>query len=130
MTTTATQSGRGRAFLLAAALLGAGATHFAAPKFYDALIPPELPGEPRTYTYVSGVAELGIGALVAVPRTRRLGARLAVLLLIAVFPGNVQMARDWLASDRPLPLKAGALLRLPLQVPMITTARKVASSAA
>ncbi|WP_067813104.1 DoxX family protein [Nocardia inohanensis] len=127
--TTITPPGRGRALLLAAGMLGAGATHFAAPKFYDALIPPELPGEPRTYTYVSGAAELGIGALIAVPRTRRLGARLAMLLLIIVFPGNVQMARDWLTSNRPLPLKAGALLRLPLQIPMITTARKVARAA-
>lgn len=130
MTTTVTPPGRGHARALSAALLGMGALHFAAPKFFDALIPPELPGEPRTYTYASGVAELGIGALVAVPRTRRFGARLAILLFIAVFPGNLQMAREWVASDRPLPLKAGALLRLPLQIPMITTARKVARSAA
>ncbi|MEV6102136.1 hypothetical protein [Nocardia sp. NPDC051981] len=116
---------RVRALALAALLLGSGVLHFLAPKPYDTLIPPQLPGKPRTYTQVSGVAELISGALLVVPRTRGLGARLAVLILLAVFPGNLQMAADWLRSDRPLPLKVGALLRLPLQIPLITTARKI-----
>ncbi|WP_433565909.1 DoxX family protein [Nocardia sp. CA-151230] len=114
-----------RALALAALLLGSGALHFLAPKPYDTLIPPQLPGKPRTYTQVSGVAELVSGTLLVVPRTRGLGARLATLIFVAVFPGNVQMAADWLGSNRPLPLKIGALLRLPLQIPLITTARKV-----
>ncbi|MFJ9363625.1 hypothetical protein ACIRRA_04295 [Nocardia sp. NPDC101769] len=116
---------RARALALAALLLGSGALHFLAPKPYDALIPPQLPGKPRTYTQVSGMAEVVSGALLVVPRTRGLGARLAVLIFLAVFPGNLQMAADWLRSDRPLALKIGALLRLPLQIPLIATARKV-----
>ncbi|WP_405492266.1 hypothetical protein [Nocardia sp. NBC_00511] len=114
-----------RAFALASILLGAGTLHFALPKFYDATIPPQLPGKPRTYTQVSGVIEFGIGTLILVPRTRGFGARLAALLFIAVFPANVQMAYDWVRSGRPAPLKAGALLRLPLQIPLVTTARTV-----
>ncbi|MFE3229276.1 hypothetical protein [Nocardia sp. NPDC059228] len=116
---------RARALALAALLLGSGVLHFVAPKPYDTLIPPQLPGKPRTYTQVSGVAELASGALLVLPRTRGLGARLAALIFLAVFPGNLFMAADWLRSNRPLPLKIGALLRLPLQIPLITTARKI-----
>lgn len=116
---------RGRAIALAGLLLGMGTLHFLMPKPFDTLIPPQLPGEPRTYTHVSGAAELTAGALLAIPRTRGLGARLAALLFVAVFPGNLYMAYDWLSSDRALPLKAGALLRLPLQIPLVLTARRV-----
>ncbi|MGV9664701.1 DoxX family protein [Nocardia niigatensis] len=116
---------RTRALALATLLLGVGTLHFVAPKPFDTLIPPQLPGKPRTYTQVSGVAELTAGALLVVPRTRGLGARLALLIFLAVFPGNLQMAADWLRSGRPLPLKIVALLRLPLQLPLITTAREI-----
>ncbi|MVU76983.1 hypothetical protein GPX89_06950 [Nocardia sp. ET3-3] len=116
---------RPRALALSGLLLGMGTLHFVAPKPFDALIPPQLPGKPRTYTQVSGAAELTAGALLAVPRTRGLGARLAVLVFLAVFPGNLQMAYEWWNSDKPMPLKIGALLRLPLQIPLVTTARKV-----
>jgi uncharacterized membrane protein len=44
-------------------------------------------------------------------------------VFIAVFPANVNMVRLW--RDRPLPMRVGALARLPLQIPMITEALKV-----
>ncbi|GAB2551976.1 DoxX family protein [Nocardia heshunensis] len=116
---------RTRALALGGLLLGTGTLHFVIPKFFDGLIPPELPGEPRTYTQVSGVAELTAGTLLLVPRTRGLGARLAMLIFLAVFPGNVQMLRVWWPSDMPMIMKIGAVLRLPLQIPMVTTARRV-----
>ncbi|WP_067572062.1 DoxX family protein [Nocardia acidivorans] len=118
-------AGRGTARALSAFLFGMGTLHFVAPKPFDALIPPQLPGSARAYTLGSGAAELAVAAAVAVPRTRRLGGLLAMLLFIGVFPGNVQMARDWVRSNKPLPLKAGAIARLPLQIPMILVARKV-----
>ncbi|MBF6239243.1 DoxX family protein [Nocardia otitidiscaviarum] len=109
-------------------LLGvAGTMHFLAPRFFDAIVPRSLPGSARTYTYASGVAELGIAGLLATPRTRRTGGALAALLFVAVFPANVRMAADWYRDpERALPLKAGVLLRLPLQVPLVTEAVKVA----
>ncbi len=101
--------------------------HFLAPRFFDAIVPRSLPGSARTYTYASGVAELGIAGLLAAPRTRRTGGALAALLFVAVFPANVRMAADWYRDpERALPLKAGVLLRLPLQVPLVTEAVKVA----
>jgi uncharacterized membrane protein len=102
---------------LAAFLAGAGITHFLAPKQYDAIVPRSLPGSARTYTYVSGLAELGVAAAVAHQRSRRLGALAAAALFVAVFPANVQMALDW--RRRPLPYRLAAFARLPLQVPLV-----------
>jgi hypothetical protein len=62
------------AYRIAALLLGVGTVHFLAPKQFDDIIPAELPGSPRLYTYASGVAEVVIGALLLVPRTRRSAA--------------------------------------------------------
>nr|WP_297620099.1 hypothetical protein [Nocardia sp.] len=106
-------------------LFGMGTLHFVAPKPFDALIPPQLPGSPRAYTLGSGVAELAVAGALAVPRTRRLGGALALLLFLAVFPGNLQMTYEWVRSDKPLALKVGSILRLPLQIPLILAARKV-----
>lgn len=110
---------------LVVVLLGAGAMHFIAPKPFDAIVPKPLPGDPRTYTYVSGVAELAVAGALAIPRTRRLGAGMAALLFIAVFPANLQMAIDWWRSEKiPLPMKIAVILRLPLQIQLVTQALK------
>lgn len=111
------------AYRIAALLIGVGTIHFVAPKPFDDIIPAELPGNPRLYTYVSGVAELVIGALLLPRRTRRLAALAAAGLFVAVFPGNLNMVRLW--WDKPWPMRIIALARLPLQVPMITTALKI-----
>jgi uncharacterized membrane protein len=107
-------------YLLAALLAGAGATHFLVPGPYDAIVPPVLPGEPRAWTYGSGVAELLVAAAVAAPRTRRTGATAAAVLLVAVFPANVYMALE--PGDVPRWI---ALARLPLQVPLVLWALQV-----
>lgn len=44
-------------------------------------------------------------------------------LFVAVFPGNLNMVRLW--WDKPWPMRIVAIARLPLQVPMVTTALKV-----
>jgi uncharacterized membrane protein len=109
---------------IAALLFGVGTLHFVAPKPFDDIIPVELPGSPRFYTYASGVAELGIGAALLVPRVRRLAALAAAALFLAVFPGNLNMVRLW--WDKPWPMRILALARLPLQIPMVVTALKIA----
>ena len=111
--------------------LGMGTLHFVAPKPFDAIVPAELPGSARFYTYASGVAELASGGLSPAsgrcpqlsPRTRRVGALAAVALFVAVFPANVNQVRLW--KDKPLPIRIGAIVRLPLQIPMITAALKI-----
>ncbi|MDH6119062.1 hypothetical protein [Kitasatospora sp. GAS204B] len=109
--------------VLGGLLIGAGITHFVAPKPYDAMVPRALPGAPRRWTYASGVAELAIGAAVVAPRTRRLAALAAAGLFVAVYPANVKMAYD--ARHRPTPQRAATLARLPLQVPLVRWALRV-----
>ena len=79
--------------VLGGMLLGMGALHFAVPKPFDEIVPPEIAGalgtDARTLTYASGVAEVGIGAGLLVPQTRRLAAGSAAALFVAVFPGNI-----------------------------------------
>jgi uncharacterized membrane protein len=104
-------------------LVGMGVLHFAAPKPFDTIVPEELPGTQRFYTYASGVAEIGVGAMLLAPRTRRAGALSAIALFLGVLPGNVNMVRLW--KHKPLPMRIGAYARLPLQIPMITQAWKV-----
>lgn len=120
-----------RAVLMSAALFGMGTLHFVAPKPFDSIVPPALPGRARTYTYASGVAEIGVAAALAAPRTRRLGGRLAVLLFLAVFPANIQFAADSVRNPKAAKaIKWVSVLRLPFQVPMITQALRISREAA
>jgi uncharacterized membrane protein len=116
-------SNQSRARFMGGWLVGMGILHFAAPKPFDTIVPEELPGSARFYTYASGVAEAGAGALLLAPRTRKLGALASIALFVGVFPANVNMVRLW--KDKPLPMRIGAVARLPLQVPMITQAWKI-----
>jgi len=111
------------AYRVAAMLIGIGTVHFLAPKPFDDIVPAELPGTPRFYTYASGVVEIATGALLVPRRSRRLAALAAVALFVGVFPANVNMCRLW--WGKPWPMRIVALARLPLQVPMITTALKI-----
>lgn len=115
---------RARATSLAALLAGAGLTHFAVPGLYDTMIPDALPGEKRVWTLGSGAVELGVAAAVLAPPTRRAGALAAAALFVGVLPGNITMAVHARHSDSAA-YRAGTLLRLPLQLPLIAWALKV-----
>ena len=125
--TTTEPASQRSAYKMAAMLIAIGIGHFAAPKPFDTIVPAELPGSPRFYTLASGAAEVGVGGLLLIPRTRRLGAAAAVALFLAVFPANVNMVRLW--KDKPLPMRIAALVRLPFQVPMIVQALKIRRNA-
>jgi uncharacterized membrane protein len=116
-----------RARILAGALVVMGVLHFVVPGAFDRIVPRVL-GSPRRWTYLSGVAELAGGILTAVPRTRRTGALLATATIVAVYPANWQMALDAGLPPRDA-VGWGAWLRLPLQVPMIRFAWRVAQQA-
>jgi uncharacterized membrane protein len=110
--------------LLTGLLVGAGVLHFVAPEPYASIVPKRL-GDPLPWVYGSGVAEIAVGALVAAPRTRRLGGLAAAGLFVGVFPANVSMALD---ASRPAALHRAALARLPLQVPLVVWAMRVAQA--
>ena len=110
----------GPARSLAGMLAATGVLHIVAPKQFDTIVPRWLPGPRRRWTYLSGAAELGVAAAVAAARTRRWGGLVAAALFVAVFPANVQMALAW--RTKPLPYRAAAWARLPLQIPLIAWA--------
>ena len=109
--------GRGMAIML----LLTGAGHFIVPGPVDQLVPPFLPGDPRFWTYLSGVAEIVVALMLLAPLDKKIagksirlwGAYSAFALFMAVFPANINMAIQWSSRDMPEPLFAYA--RLPLQ---------------
>jgi len=102
-------------------LAGAGVLHFLLPRSYQRIVPRPLTWAAPALVTVSGVLQITAGALVAVPRTRRLGGWLAVAVLVAVWPANVQMALDGGVPGAGFPTGSPVLswLRVPLQVPLL-----------
>jgi len=99
-------------YLIALLFGAAGAAHFAWPGAFARIVPPSLPA-PRLLVYVSGAAEVMGAVGVLVPGLRPYAGWGLLLLLLAVFPANVYMARHPEAFAR---IPAWALvLRLPLQ---------------
>jgi len=110
---------------LAGLRLSSSLVHFIAPRLYVKLIPARL-GSPRFWVFASGVAEATSGALLlaASPRVRRVGGWSAAATMVAVFPGNIQMAVD---AGAPTNVRAvGAWARLPLQAPLVAWGVRIA----
>lgn len=117
------------ALALAVFLFAAGLAHFTFPRPYRQIVP-RLLDDAAFWVRLSAGTEIACAALVACPRTRSLGAKLAIVIFVAVLPANVQMALDGGIPGEPFPLGSPAVawLRLPLQVPLILWAHRVASS--
>ena len=122
------EPGQGAAVALTAFLLLSGMAHFVVPRSYERIVP-RLLGDPALWVRWSGVAEIACAALVAYPRTRRMGGAATVVLFLAVFPANVRMALDGGIAGEPFPLGSAAVAwaRLPVQVPLIVWAWRVAA---
>ena len=108
----------------------AGVMHFAQPKPFDTLVPPELPGGRRVWTYGSGAVELALGAAIAGSLTGRMSrsyeaavSTTATAFLAGVWPGNIKMAWDWRNKD--LTERSIAFVRVPLQLPMMYSTWKL-----
>ena len=109
-------------------VLLAGITHFANPVFFDDIVPPWLPPSERFWTYISGIAEIAIGAAVLMPKYRKIGALASVALFIAVYPANIFMVWDW--RDRSTTEQVVSWVRLPFQFLFLWVAMQVAKSSA
>jgi len=99
-------------YALATLFVGAGVAHFVWPGVFVRIVPPYLP-RPLLVVYLSGVAELLGGVGVLVPALRVYAGWGLLLLLCAVFPVHVYMARHPDAFAR-IPRWA-LYARLPLQ---------------
>lgn len=107
---------------LGALLGGSGVLHLVRPRTFEWLVPPEL-GPARSWVISTGVAELGTAALLAAPATRRTGGWAAAGLLTAFVPAHLHTFRVIPKTTLPV---AVALVRLPLQVPLVLAALRVA----
>jgi len=104
--------------LLGLLFVVAGKLHFRAPDVYEQIMPPYLPLH-RELVYLSGASEIAGGLGLLSRRTRRIAGGGLILLLIAVWPANLQMLLDARAAQKPLWWVALLWARLPLQVVLI-----------
>ena len=105
---------------LSFAFLAAGVIHFLKPRIFYRIMPPFIKRWEKWVNLIVGAAEIAGGIGLLIPATRVAAAYGLALLLIAVFPANVFMARNEKAG---FGLPAWLLwLRLPLQAVLIAWA--------
>ena len=109
-------------WILGAAMIFAGVKHFTSADFFLSIMPPWVPFH-LAMVWISGVAEIALGALLLVPRTARLASLGLVALYVAVFPANLYMAMAHVQPPGmdPVPEWA-AWARLPIQLVLIAWA--------
>jgi uncharacterized membrane protein len=107
---------------LAGFFIGAGINHFVIPRAYERIVPPRLAHAAPGVVRASGIAEIAGGMGVLLPWTRRPAGASLVVLLAAIFPANLYMART---PERFRPIPRWALwARLALQPLMMWWAWK------
>jgi uncharacterized membrane protein len=107
--------------VLAIAISFVGVLHFATPDPFVKIVPPSLP-HPLLLVYISGFFEIAGGVGLLVPRVSQAAAWGLILLFIAVFPANINMAINQI--DLP-GIPDSSILRwgrLPLQAVLIAWA--------
>ena len=103
-------------YLMAGMYVLAGIIHFIKPRMYEGIIPPYLPS-PKVLVYLSGFAEIGLGAGLLLEETRSLSAWGIILMLLAFLPVHIYMLQ---AEKFRKKFPVWALwLRLPLQFLLI-----------
>ncbi len=111
--------------LLAVAFMVAGVLHFVVPGYFIAIVPRWLP-RPDLLVAASGVLEIAGGAGLLVRLSRRLAGAGLIVLLVAVFPANIQMLQDWRASGGGGRYEIALWLRLPVQALLMWMVHRVA----
>ena len=103
-------------YLMSILYIAAGINHFIHHLTYEKIMPHWLPLH-NELVFLSGVFEILFAVLLLIPITRIIGAWCIILLLIAVFPANIQMAISYYQQNDPNLWKA--VVRLPLQILLI-----------
>jgi uncharacterized membrane protein len=102
--------------ILSLFFITAGITHFTSTNFYLKIMPSYLPMH-KELVYISGILEVISGLLLIIPDTIKIGATGIIIILIAVFPANINMYinyQEFRNFKRSL-----LLIRLPLQFILI-----------
>lgn len=106
-------------YIIATAFVVTGLLHFIRPQTFVNIMPDYIPWH-LTMVYVSGVAEL-MGAIgILVPETRFWAGWGLIVLLIAVFPANINMTVEAIEKTGYNSwYSIAAIARLPLQFVLI-----------
>jgi len=91
----------------------AGINHFIHPLFYKKIMPTNIPWH-MPIIYGTGVLEILFGILLIPLSTRRMAAWGIIILLIAIFPANINMMLTYL--DEKNPDLWITIVRLPFQI--------------
>ena len=113
---------------LALFLGGSTVAHVLRPGWFVPMIPDWVPGDPSLVHAAATVAEGTAALLLGSRRTARLGGWAAAAVFVGVFPANVQAVVDGGYDLAPgwLGTRTAAVLRLPLQLPLVLAAVHVA----
>ncbi len=96
--------------------MAAGLNHFLHPEFYKKIMPLWLPCH-FTLIIISGILEILFAVLLLFIPTRPLAAWCIIVLLVVIFPANIQMMLNYLYQHNPQLWIS--ILRLPLQIFLI-----------
>ncbi len=99
-------------YLMAFVYCLAGINHFINPGFYKKIMPEWLPFH-YPLIYISGAAEILLGVLLLPKASRKFAGWGLILLLLAVFPANIQMTVDY--ANQHHPQLWVSIVRLPVQ---------------
>ncbi len=103
-------------FTMSAFYVIAGVNHFWHEEFYLKIMPSWLPWH-KALVAVSGICEIVFGLLLIISSTRRFASWCIILLLIAIFPANIQMMINYWNENNPNLWIT--IVRLPLQIILI-----------
>ena len=103
-------------YVMAVLYIIAGSYHFINTRFYSRMMPPWVPWH-MPIVYVSGAFEIILGVLLIPVMTRTYAAWGIIILLILIFPANIQMTLNFYRKKNPYLWIS--VLRLPLQPVLI-----------
>ncbi|MBL0173234.1 MAG: hypothetical protein IPP90_21630 [Gemmatimonadaceae bacterium] len=103
----------------------AGIAHFIVPAWFDRIVPTWVPNA-RVATLLSGAAEIAGAIGLLIPAARAAAGWGLIMLLLAVFPANVNMLQLAQATQASAGYLAALWIRLPLQSLLIWWVWRVA----
>jgi uncharacterized membrane protein len=105
-----------------------GVTHVTNPAYYRGLVPSWLPAR-SALVVLSGMADIAVGGLVAVPATRRTGAWATAALITAYLPAHLEPLRHRRTAQRAFDRPTGVAARVVVNLGYVAWAAAVARGA-
>lgn len=101
-------------YILALIMLASAAAHIVSPENYVALIPDFFPK--NVANILAAISETGIGLLLIVPKYRKIGGLVFMLLMLAFMPLHIM---DALKEQPAIGSKNTAFMRIGIQIILI-----------